>query len=138
MRLHVLVLPVAVVLATLPASAPDSPTAPVPRQAFITGACNPSENPAVNPPRIDMARVDHIEWRTQSPQVASFTITPKVPENWPFAAQSFAGTRDTPAVTPQPLPTALLNHTYSYNVILLCSDGSTQVIDPDIIIGSGS
>lgn len=136
MHLRAFVLPVALLLAASPASTPDADR--VPRQAFITGACNPSGNAAVNPQRIDMTRVDNIEWHSQSPRVASFTITPKVPENWPFAAQSFAGTRDTPAVTPQPLPSALLNHTYSYNVNIVCEDGTTQLIDPDIIIGSGT
>ena len=106
-----------------------------PKEANITAACTPGDNPGVNPPTIAMKRADHIVWGSVSPRAVSWTITPKDPSNWPFAEQSFTGTPDAPAVTPPPLASAILNHAYSYNVTVVCSDGSSQVIDPDIIIG---
>jgi hypothetical protein len=134
MRLRVLTLPALLALAVgFYPGADDAP--PVPRYANITAACNPSGNPSVNPARINMNRVDHIEWRAQSPRVASFTISPKDPANWPFAQASFSGTGEAPAVTPSPVAGARANHSYAYNVTIQCTDGSTQIIDPDIIIG---
>lgn len=135
MRLRVLALPlVAAVALTALADAPE-PISRVPRQASVTAACTPGGNPGVNPPSIAMARADHIEWRSASPAAVRWVITPKDPNNWPFAQQSFTGTPEAPAVTPQPLPSAIANHPYAYNVTVTCADGTTQLIDPDIIIG---
>lgn len=137
MRLSVLALPLAVLLGA--GAHPEHTTqTPPPQRANITAVCNGSGNGAVNPPRINMRRAEHIEWSANSPQVASFTITPKEAGNWPFEAAAFAGTRSSPAVTPQPLPSALENHPYAYNVTVICTDGTVEVIDPDIIIGSGT
>lgn len=137
MRLSVLALPLAVLLGA--GVHPEHTTqTPQPHPAVITGACTPGGNGAVNPPRINMRRADHISWSTNSALVASFTITPKEAGNWPFEAAAFAGTRSSPAVTPQPLPSALENHPYAYNVTVVCTNGTVEVIDPDIIIGSGT
>ena len=135
MRLRVTTLPLLALLAVSAALAIHDAVTRVPKQANITAACNPSGNPSVNPQRIDMLRVDHVEWRSVSPGAVAWTITPKDPANWPWAEASFTGTPDAPAVTPQPLPGALLNHLYSYNVTVVCRNGTTQLIDPDIIIG---
>lgn len=137
MRLRVLALPLAVLLGT---SAPTGHPvqAPQPQRATITGVCTPGGSGAVNPQRINMRRADHIAWSTNAAQVVSFTITPKEEGNWPFEASAFAGTRFNPAVTPQPLASARENHPYAYNVTVLCADGTVEVIDPDIIIGSGT
>lgn len=137
MQLPALALPLILLLGAVSASERTAQTPP-PQRANITAVCNGSGNGAVNPPRINMRRAEHIEWSANSPQVASFTITPKVAENWPFAAMSFSGTPQAPAVTPQPLATALENHPYAYNVTVLCTDGTVEVIDPDIIIGRGA
>lgn len=137
MRLRVLALPLAVLLGTS-ATIGHPAQSPQPQRAIITGACTPGGSGSVNPPRINMRRADHIAWSTNSVRVVSFTITPKVQENWPFEASAFAGTRFTPAVTPQPLASARENHPYAYNVTVLCADGTVEVIDPDIIIGSGT
>jgi len=136
MRLRVLALPVlaAVAFAAAPRDT-ESPVDRAPVPANIIGACSPGASPSVRPPSIAMRRIDNIEWRSGSPGATSWTITPKNPQDWPFAQQSFTGTGDGAAVTPQPLTSAVANHPYAYNVTITCADGSTQVIDPDIIIG---
>lgn len=135
MRLRVLALPV-LAAGSLAAWASGSESIlREPKHATITAACNPSGNPQVRPPSIAMSRADHIEWRSNSPRVTSWTISPKDPDDWPFAQPSFTGTREAPAVTPQPLASATANHPYAYNVAITCEDGTTQLIDPDIIIG---
>lgn len=135
MRLRVVTLPFLLLVAgsMLWAARPEAPRAP--KQANITAACTPGDNPGVNPPTIAMQRADHIVWGSVSPRAVSWTITPKDPANWPWSEMSFTGTPEAPAVTPQPLPGALANHVYSYNVTVVCRDGTTQLIDPDIIIG---
>lgn len=135
MRLRVLTLPVLLLLATSAVLAHRPEARRVPKEAKITAACTGGGNPGVHPPSIAMARADHIVWVSVSRRAVSWTITPKDPANWPFAELSFTGTPESPAVTPPPLPGALLNHAYSYNVTVVCSDGTSQVIDPDIIIG---
>ena len=135
MRLRVVTLPVLLLLATSAVWAHRPDARRVPKQANITAACTPGGNPGVNPPSIAMTRADHIEWGSVSPRAVSWTITPKDPDDWPFEAESFTGTPGSPAVTPNPLPGALLNHAYGYNVTVVCRDGTSQVIDPDIIIG---
>ena len=140
MRLRAIAMPLVAVLAAAsllqPQPGSEGDAVRVPKQANITAACNPQRNGAVNPERIDMTRLDHVEWRSVSPKAVSFTITPKDPGNWPWAETSFSGTADSAAVTPAPLPSAQLNHPYAYNVTVRCDDGSTEVIDPDIIIGT--
>jgi len=135
MRLRIVTLPVVMflTLAALWAGGPDARR--VPKQANITAACTPGDNPGVHPPSIAMKRADHIVWGSVSPGAVSWTITPKDPANWPWSEMSFTGTPEAPAVTPQPLPGALANHVYSYNVTVVCRDGTSQLIDPDIIIG---
>jgi hypothetical protein len=135
MRLRVVTVPVLLLVALSAVWAHRPEVRRVPRAANITAACTPGGNPGVHPPSIAMARADHIAWTSVSPRAVSWTITPKDPANWPFAEPSFTGTPGSPAVTPQPLPGALLNHVYGYNVTVVCSDGTSQVIDPDIIIG---
>lgn len=139
MRLSALALPLVLLLSDggIPRIDAHGQARP-PQPAVITAACTPGGTPAVNPPRIRMTRADHIRWSAGSGRVASFTITPKDPGNWPFAAQAFAGTPDAPALTPLPLASAVEEHPYAYNVTLVCSDGTVQIIDPDIIIGRGS
>lgn len=133
MRLRVIALPVLAASVLALASGDDETR--VPRHANITAACNPGGNPSVNPSRIDMTRVDHVEWRSVSPRATQWVIYPKDPADWPWEQQSFTGTPEAPAVTPQPLPSAQANHVYRYNVRVTCADGSTQIIDPDIVIG---
>jgi hypothetical protein len=137
MQLPALALTLILLVGAVSVPEPTAQT-PQPQRANITAACTGSGNGSVNPPRINMRRTDHIAWSTNSDLVASFTITPKEAENWPFAASSFAGTPQEPAVTPQPLASALENHSYAYNVTVICTDGTVEVIDPDIIIGSGT
>ncbi len=121
---------------TPPAHRADAPAVePAPRFATITAACTPANNPQVRPPRIEMSRADHVEWREPSGRAVEWVISPKDPEDWPFAHDSYTGTRDGPAVTPQPRADAVADHPYAYEVTITCADGSTQVIDPDIVIG---
>lgn len=135
MRLRVAALPVLVILAAPALLALRTDGRPAPKQANITAACTPGGNPGVNPPSIAMRRADHIVWGSVSPKAVAWTITPKDTLDWPFAAMSFTGTPTAPAVTPQPLPGAVLHHAYGYNVTVVCADGTSQLIDPDIIIG---
>ena len=106
-----------------------------PQFANITGACTPANNPQVQPARIGMTRQDNIVWRVNGQLASSFVISPKDPENWLFDQLSFTGTPAQPATTPSPRASALPNHPYAYMVTINCADGSTQVIDPDIVIG---
>ena len=82
-----------------------------------------------------MTRQDNIVWRVLGQGATSFTITPKDPANWLFDQGSFSGTPAEPATTPSPRASALPNHPYAYNVTIECADGTTQLIDPDIVIG---
>ena len=104
-----------------------------PKFATIAGACTPSENPSVQPAQVLMTRSDNVEWREPSGRAASWAITPKDPQRWPFAG-SIGGNQQSPANSGAPTEGAALG-VYSYNVTITCADGSTQVIDPDIIIG---
>ena len=133
MRRYALVPLVALVVAGFARSGDEAP--PEPRFATITAACNPSDNAQVQPNRVLMRRVDHVEWREPSGRAAAWVISPKDPADWPFPQASYAGTQAAPAVTPTPRPDALIDHPYAYNVTITCVDGSTEVIDPDIIIG---
>ena len=113
----------------------DADRVPEPKFASITGACNASGSPQVQPGRIQMLRADNVVWREPSGRAASFTIEPKNPQDWAFAQASFTGTPQQPATTPPPSPNAVAGHPYAYKVTIRCSDGSTQVIDPDLVIG---
>jgi hypothetical protein len=105
----------------------DAPRAP--KYATITAACTPG-SPSVEPHTVQMSRADNVEWREPSGRAISWTITPKDPARWPFGAE-IRGNQQAPANSGTPGATG----TYSYNVTIQCADGSTQVIDPDIIIG---
>jgi len=132
MRLHSLVLPVAVpVLLVLGAA---SVARRAPKAVTITAACNPSGNPDVQPQRRDMTRQDHVEWREPSGRATAWTITPKDPADWPFA-DTLRGDQETPAATALPAASAPADHPFGYQVRITCADGSTQTIDPDIVIG---
>ena len=113
----------------------DSDVAFDPQFANIAGACTPGNNPQVQPVRVTMTRQDNIVWRVLGQRATSFTITPKDPANWLFDQASFTGTPAAPATTPSPRASALPNHPYAYNVTIQCADGTTQLIDPDIVIG---
>ena len=113
----------------------DDVDLPDPQFANIVGACNPSENSAVQPPVIRMRRVDNVQWRSVSPNAVSWVITPKVPGDWPFATSAHAGNPNADANSGLPVEGAEAERVYRYNVTVTCADGTTDVIDPDIIIG---
>jgi hypothetical protein len=135
MRLRVMILPLLVLLTLTAAAAHRGRTPRAPQEAKVTGACNASDQARINPPSIAMRRSDNVVWTSSSPQATSWTVTPKDTLDWPWTQRSFTGTPATPATTPQPLPSAIEKHPYRYNVLVRCADGSTQNIDPDIIIG---
>ena len=108
-----------------------------PQLANIVGACSPSENGAVQPPVIRMRRIDNVVWRSASPNVASWVITPKEAGDWPFAAAFHAGNQQAGADSGLPTEGAEAERAYRYNVTITCANGSTEVIDPEIIIGDG-
>ena len=109
---------------------------PEPRFANIVAACaGQGTQPSVRPNRVLMNRVDSIVWREQTGRSSRFVISPKNPENWLFDQQSFTGTPQSPARTRRPSPGAAAGVPYAYNVTITCSDGRTQIIDPDIVIG---
>jgi hypothetical protein len=80
-----------------------------------------------------MTHADNVEWREPSGRAVSWIITPKDTLRWPFPG-SIGGNQQAPADSGAPTAGAAAG-TYGYNVTLTCVDGSTQVIDPDIIIG---
>jgi len=137
MRLHVVTLPVLLILLGVLVSTRRPEGARAPQRANLVAACTgaPNDTARVEPPSIAMRRADHVEWWSRSPNADSFAVTPKDPADWPFAEPIFKGTRGAPAVTPQPDSSATLNHPYRYNVTVFCRNGTTQTIDPDIIIG---
>ena len=106
-----------------------------PRFANIVAACTPGSTPQVQPQRVVMSRQDSVVWRVTSGQASSWTITPKDPQNWLFDQTTFTGTPASPAVTRRPSPDAVEGRPYAYNVSISCPDGSSQLIDPDIVIG---
>jgi len=135
MRLRVMILPLLVLLTLTAAAANRGRTPRAPQEAKVTGACTPSDQARINPPSIAMRRSDNVAWTSASPNATSWTITPKDTLDWPFAARTFTGTPEAPATTPQPLASAIERHAYRYNVRVQCADGTSQDIDPDIIIG---
>lgn len=137
MRLRVMTFPLLVVLAVAAAATHGTPAFRAPKQANVTAACTPANNPRIAPASIALSRADNVEWHSVSPNATSWTITPKDTLDWPFAQRSFTGTPQSPATTPQPLPSAVANHPYHYKVTIRCSGMGPQVIDPDIIIGTG-
>ncbi len=109
---------------------------PAPRFANIVAACaGDGSQPSVEPNRVLMNRVDSVVWREPSGRSSRFVISPKNPQNWLFDQQSFAGTPQSPATTRRPRAGAAAGVAYAYNVTITCTDGRTQVIDPDIVIG---
>lgn len=112
---------------------PDRDAPRAPKYATITAACNPSGNPGVEPAQVLMTHADNVEWREPSGRAVSWIITPKDTLRWPFPG-SIGGNQQAPADSGAPTAGAAAG-TYGYNVTLTCVDGSTQVIDPDIIIG---
>lgn len=137
MRPLALILGSVATLAFVGFSGPSGDVPPDPRFATITGACNEGENPQVQPNRVLMSRADHVEWREPSGRATQWVISPKDPEDWLFPEASYTGTQEAPATTPSPREDALADHPYGYNVTITCSDGSTEVIDPEIVIGDG-
>jgi hypothetical protein len=136
MRLRVIILPLAAVLAAAVAAV-RAPALPVPQQANVTSACTPGTQAQVTPATIAMKRTDNVVWGSVSPNATSWTIAPKDTLDWLWSQRTFTGTPKTPATTPEPLASAKVNHPYRYKVTVACEDGTTQVIDPDIIIGGG-
>jgi hypothetical protein len=132
MRRRSLALVVAVPLAFALAAA-ARPRAP--HAARIVAACNPSGNAHVEPERVNMKRQDHVEWREQTGRATAWVITPKDPDAWPFA-DTIRGNQDAPAATALPADDAEEDLVYEYMVTITCRDGSTQVIDPEIVIGA--
>ena len=96
---------------TAPAEEPAEEPAFEVRVVNIVAACTPGTNPAVQPPLIQMNRIDNISWRLASGQASGAAV----PEMKRIEAED--GVR------------------YSYNVSISCPDGSSQLIDPDIVIG---
>lgn len=135
MRLRVMILPVLVLLTLAAAATTRGHTPRAPKEAKVVGACTPSEQPRVNPPSIAMRRSDNVVWTSASQGATSWTITPKDTLDWPWAQRTFTGTPEAGATTPEPLASAIERHPYQYNVLVQCADGTSQTIDPDIIIG---
>ena len=106
----------------------------VPRRVNIVAACNASQSPNVQPQRIQIERIDHVEWVENSGRATSWTITPKDTLAWPFGSRSFTGSRGGSATSPTPTG-GQDGVAYRYNVTINCEDGSVQRIDPDIVIG---
>jgi hypothetical protein len=129
---RVLALLVAVPLA-LAIAAAARPRAP--KAVTITAACNPSGNPNVRPQRRDMKRQDHVEWREPSGRARSWIITPKDPSDWPFA-DTIRSDESRRAATALPPADAAIDHVFAYEVTITCEDGTTQKIDPEIVIGN--
>lgn len=137
MRLRVMTLPLLVVVAggTLVTSRDAAP--PEAREAKVTAACTGGHG-HISPNSRGLRKIDHVVWTSVSPKAVSWTITPKDPKDWPWSQMSFAGTPSSPATTPQPLSTARVGEPpYEYKVLVVCEDGTTETIDPDIIIESG-
>jgi len=110
-----------------------------PQPVRIVAACNPSENPRVEPQSRSMARQDNVEWREETGRATAWMITPKDPERWPFA-DTIRGNQETLAATGLPVTTGLLASArdsvrVQYDVTITCQDGTTQRIDPEIVIG---
>jgi hypothetical protein len=135
MRLRVLTLPLVALASATAVTTSRTPVPRVPQQAQITSACTQGSTPQVTPATIAMARADNIQWRSVSPGATSWTITPKDPKNWLFEATSITGNPESPATSTRPLPSAVAGYHYGYSVRITCSDGSSQVIDPDIVVG---
>ncbi|HKJ01401.1 MAG TPA: hypothetical protein VJ997_03070 [Longimicrobiales bacterium] len=112
-------------------SAADAPRAP--QFVNIVAACNPSGNQRVEPSQVRIKFADNVVWRVVGNRAASFTITPKDVERWPFR-RDIGGNQTTSANSGSPAAGTAAG-TYGYNVNITCADGSTQLIDPDIIIG---
>ncbi len=136
MRLRVMILPLLVLLTLTAAAANRGRTPRAPKEAKVTGACTPSGKAQITPAEHRDAAVGQRRVGARRPRSAtSWTITPKDTLDWPWAERSFTGTPAAAATTPQPLPSAIEKHPYRYNVLVQCADGTTQDIDPDIIIG---
>lgn len=127
-----LILP-ALLVAAVGFTGPADDASRDPRFVNIVAACNPSGNPRVEPSQVSIRFADNVRWRINGRPGSSFSITPKDPARWPFQA-GIGGNAQTEADSGQPAA-GTAPGTYSYNVIITCADGSTQVIDPDIIIG---
>jgi hypothetical protein len=82
-----------------------------------------------------MRRADNVRWTENSGRATSWEIVPKDTLDWPFASRSIVGTPEAPADSGTPVSQAQQDHVYSYAVHIHCTDGSTQTIDPEIIIG---
>ena len=132
---RVMTLPLLAVLATAAVAAVRAPALPVPQQANVTSACTPGAQAQVTPATIAMKRTDNVVWGSVSPNAVSWTIAPKDTLDWPWTQSTFTGTPEAVATTPEPLASAKVNHPYRYKVTVACEDGTTQVIDPDVIIG---
>lgn len=127
-----LVLPVLLVAAVgFAGPAADAPREP--RFVNIVAACNPSGSPHVEPHQVRIQFADNVVWRANGGRVASFSIGPKDPQLWPFSGD-ISGNPQAPASSSAPVG-GTQPGTYSYNVYIQCADGSSQTIDPDIIIG---
>ncbi|MCG6955700.1 MAG: hypothetical protein LJF04_06885 [Gemmatimonadetes bacterium] len=137
MKLRVLTFPLAGLVAATAVTTSRTALPRVPQQAQITAACTPGSTPQVTPATVAMARTDIVQWRSVSSGATSWTITPKDTTDWLFAVDSITGNPEEPATSPEPLESAAAGHPYRYMVTITCSDGSSQVIDPDIVIGGG-
>ena len=122
----------ALLVAAVGFSGPADDATREPRFVNVVGACNPSDNARVEPQQIRIGFADNVEWRATG-AVASFSIGPKDAQRWPFSG-AISGTPQAPASSSAPV-SGTQPGTYSYNVYIQCADGTSQTIDPDIIIG---
>lgn len=138
MRLSKAVLASALLLPLAALAARRAPVPPKPQKAHVAAACTPHKTPFVKPDPIRIKRTENVEWLpdVSSPKATSWTIAPKDTVDWLFSQRTFAGTPKTPATTPTPLSSAKAGHAYQYVVTIVCKDGTTQTIDPDIIIST--
>ena len=107
-----------------------------PKSVHIVSDCNSSESPAVNPSApVHMNHQDYVVWDEPPGRADSWMITPKDAEKWPFP-DTIRGDKQHPADSGRPAASAPVNDTVSYTVTIFCKSGTTQHIDPIIIIGS--
>jgi hypothetical protein len=132
MRLRFLALP-----ALLPAVVwlGASTAAGGPKSVKIVAACDSANHPTVQPLRRDMKRQDHVEWTEPAHKANAWMITPKDQEDWPFA-DTIRGDQQHSASSATPAPSAPAGHPFGYEVTIYCANGTTQHIDPIIIIGN--
>ncbi len=106
-----------------------------PKAVHIVSDCDSAGNPAVHPSApVHMKHQDWVVWDEPAHKASSWTIAPKNEKKWPFP-NPITGNQKHPANSGKPAASTPANDTVGYNVTIECKDGTTQHIDPIIIIG---